>query len=352
MNLYKERSFCAVHPHILRIHTFNADILHRHSTTHPHDVPLHDLILLILPNIIANLLDGRHGIHIHTILVVIVNRGIGDHIELGILQRAQQRPHRPAVALVLQEQRLHRACGPVAHGHGEQMHGRLVVMEEVPRVDDARDAVRLRVQIRQRPDIVRDHVQDRRQHVRLRERRVVALAAQLPERRRHHAALQVELVVVPAVDVAHQHVHVALVALPGLLQRLVEAQAARQQASQAEERAAAHGAAAHALADVLAGHFENAHAAADVDQDERVHALFHRNYHLPRLIPRVGGNERVALVRVDFLKEGDASDQTLQLVRLLAGTTQQIFQKRLVFVGTSSRSRDRKQRRVEKLILN
>ena len=340
MNLYKERPFSAVHSHVFRVHALNPDVLHRNSTTHRNDLPLHDLVASILPNKIANLLHGRHRVHIHAILIIVVDRGIRDDIELGILQRGQQRPHSAAVPLMLQKQRLHRARGPVPHGHGQQMHGRLVVMEEVPRIDDSRDPVRLRVQIRQRPDIVRYHVQDRRQHVGLRERRVVALAAELPERRRHHAALQIELVVVSSVDIAHQHVHVAFVALARLLQRLVEAQAPCEQPRQAEEGSPAHRAAAHALADVLAGDLEDAHAAADVDENERVDALLHRNYHLPRLISRVRGNERVALVRVDFLQEGDAADQTLQLVRLLAGTTQQIFQKRLVFVGASSRSGD------------
>lgn len=340
MNLNEERPFCAVHSHIFRVHALNPDILHRYSTTHCNALPLHDLVAAILPNEVADLLHGRRRVHIHAVLVVVVDRGVRDDVKLGILQRGQQRAHGSAVPLVLQKQRLHRARGPVPHGHGQQMHGRLVVVEEVPRVNDARDAVRLRVQVRQRPDVVRDHVQDRRQHVRLRERRVVALAAELPERRRHHAALQIELVVVSSVDVPHQHVHVALVALPGLLQRLVEAQTSCEEPSQPEEGPAAHRAAAHALADVLAGDLEDAHAAADIDEDERVDALLHRNHHLPRLVPRVRGNEGVALVRVDFLQEGDAADQTLQLVRLLAGTTQQIFQKRLVFVGASSRSGD------------
>ena len=93
---------------------------------------------------------------------------------------------------------------------------------------------------RDRADVVGDGDERGAREVRRRRLGAPLLEMHVPERCGHHARRQVEArVAAAAVDVAHELVHLRVVALHSELDRLLEARAAGEQRAQAEERAAA-----------------------------------------------------------------------------------------------------------------
>lgn len=219
----------------------------------------------------------------------------------------------PEVALVAEEVGLLLAFTPELDGVAEGVHGLAVAADEGAAKVDVGEVVDLGLEVGDLADVVGDGVQEGAGDVRageggvggdvLRARGGVVVlqavlgggvaaggtevfglglclalhAEDLAEGRGDGGALEADLAVVAAVDVADEHVDVCVVSVLRLGEHVVEGPRAGQQGEQAPEGAAAERGAADTLEGPRACDLEHGDAGADVDEKVRVYVLSGRD---------------------------------------------------------------------------